>query len=102
MSMQRDCVCIGDSAAKLHVLNPKNDFELVKSYSTKHTKGITVVHLTRGCLITSSKDGTVRISSPTDPPKPIATLHSGFGEIANVSITYVYKKISVLLKYLKI
>jgi len=101
MSMQRDCVCVGDSTAKLHVLNPKNDFELVKSYSTKHTKGITGVHLAHGCLITSSKDGTVRISSPTDPPKPIATFLSGFGEIASVSIIYVYKKMSVLLKYLK-
>lgn len=84
MSMQRDCVCVGDSTAKLHVLNPKNDFELVKSYSTKHTKGITGVHLAHGCLITSSKDGTVRISSPTDPPKPIATFLSGFGEIASM------------------
>lgn len=84
INMQQDCVCIGDSIAKLHVLNPKNDFELVKSYSTEHTKGITGVHLTRGNLITSSTDGTVRISSPTDPPKSMATLCSPFGAIARM------------------
>jgi len=91
--MQQDCVCVGDSVAKLHVLNPKNNFELVKSYSTGHTKRITGVHLTRGNLITSSTDGTVRISSPTDPPKPMATLHSPFGGIARVSITRYTKNI---------
>lgn len=86
MSMQRDWVYVGDSAAKLHVLNPRKEFELVKSYATEHTKRITGVHLTHGCLITSSTDGTVKISSPTDPPKPLATLTSGFGEIASVGI----------------
>lgn len=87
MNMQPDWICVGDSIAKLHILNPKDDFKLVKSYATEHTKGITGVHLTHGCLITSSTDGTVRISSPTDPPKPIATLLSGFGEIASVSVS---------------
>ncbi|XP_029172741.1 F-box/WD repeat-containing protein 9-like [Nylanderia fulva] len=84
MNMQRDCVCIGDSIAKLHVLNPKKDFELVNSYSTGHTKGITGVHLTRGNLITSSTDGSVKIWSPTDPPKLMTTLRSSFGEIARM------------------
>ncbi|XP_072743114.1 F-box/WD repeat-containing protein 9 [Anoplolepis gracilipes] len=84
MNVQQDCICVGDSIAKLHVLNPKNDFELVKSYSTGHTKGITGVRLTHGNLITSSKDGTVRILSPTDPPKFMATLYSSFGEIARM------------------
>ncbi|XP_071574645.1 F-box/WD repeat-containing protein 9-like isoform X2 [Temnothorax nylanderi] len=81
MSMRRDWVCVGDHKAKLHMLNLNNDFELVKSYSTEHTKGITEVHLTHGCLITSSIDGTVRISSLSDPPKPIATLRSKFKHI---------------------
>ncbi|XP_024883726.1 F-box/WD repeat-containing protein 9-like, partial [Temnothorax curvispinosus] len=75
VSMRGDnWVCVGDSKAKLHMLDPKNDFELVKSYSTEHTNGITGVCLMHGCLITSSLDGTVRISSLTDPPRPIATL----------------------------
>ncbi|XP_071560148.1 F-box/WD repeat-containing protein 9-like isoform X2 [Temnothorax nylanderi] len=76
INMRRDLVCVGDNKKKLHMLDPKNDFELVKSYSTKHTGHITGVRLTHGCLITSSWDGTVRISSPTDPPKPITTLRS--------------------------
>lgn len=101
LSMQRDWVCVGDSTAKLHVLNPKNDFELVKSYSTEHTKGITGVHLTHGCLITSSTDGTVRISSPTDPPKPIATLLSGFGEIASVRFAEKYRIIDLKERFVK-
>ncbi|XP_077276742.1 F-box/WD repeat-containing protein 9-like [Temnothorax americanus] len=78
VSMRRDWVFIGDSRAKLHLVNP-NDFEIVKSYSTEHTEDITGVQLTHGCLITSSMDRTVRIWSPTDPPKPIATLRTEFG-----------------------
>ncbi|XP_071582468.1 F-box/WD repeat-containing protein 9-like, partial [Temnothorax nylanderi] len=78
VSMRRDLVCVGDSKAKLHMLDPKNDFELVKSYSTADMGTITGVHLTHGCLITSWNSlhgmGIVRISSPTDPPKPIATI----------------------------
>ncbi|TGZ46152.1 F-box/WD repeat-containing protein 9 [Temnothorax longispinosus] len=74
MSMRRDWVCVGDNEQKLHMLDLTNDFELVKSYSTEHTETLTGVRLTHGCLITSSYDGTVRISSPTDPPKHIATL----------------------------
>ncbi|XP_071565457.1 F-box/WD repeat-containing protein 9-like isoform X2 [Temnothorax nylanderi] len=78
VSMRRDWVFIGDSRGKLHLVNP-NDFEVVKSYSTEHTNSITGVRLTHGCLITSSMDRTVRIWSPTDPPKPIATLRTEFG-----------------------
>ncbi|XP_071565468.1 F-box/WD repeat-containing protein 9-like isoform X2 [Temnothorax nylanderi] len=76
INMRGDWVFIGDRDAKLHILNLNNDFELVKSYSTEHTESITRVHLTHECLITSSMDGTVRISSLTDPPQPIATLSS--------------------------
>ncbi|XP_071582252.1 F-box/WD repeat-containing protein 9-like [Temnothorax nylanderi] len=80
ISMQWNLVCIGDDKAKLHMLNLNNDIELVNSYSIRDTNIssdaniITGVYLTRGCLITSSYDGTVRISSPTDPPRSIATL----------------------------
>ncbi|XP_072743194.1 F-box/WD repeat-containing protein 9-like isoform X2 [Anoplolepis gracilipes] len=71
MNMQQDCVWVGDENNKLHVLDPKKDFELVKSYSIGHTRRITGVCLTHGKLITSSTDGTVRISSPTNPPQHI-------------------------------
>ncbi|XP_071653115.1 uncharacterized protein [Temnothorax longispinosus] len=86
INMRRDLVFVATrprswDSSQLHVLNPKDDFKLVKSYSSEHTKRITRVHLTHECLITSSKDGTVRISSLTDPPKPIATLCSELGGI---------------------
>ncbi|TGZ47692.1 F-box/WD repeat-containing protein 9 [Temnothorax longispinosus] len=90
INMRQDLVFVGTRTwdksrswdfPKLHVLNPKDDFKLVKSYSTEHTKSITKVHLTHECLITSSEDGTVRIASLTDPPKPIATLRSEIGGI---------------------
>lgn len=84
--MQQNCVCVGDNVGNVHILNPRKNFELVKSYPTGHTNTITGIHMTRGCLITSSTDGTVRISSATDPPKIITTLISGFGEIAGVCI----------------
>ncbi|TGZ37445.1 F-box/WD repeat-containing protein 9, partial [Temnothorax longispinosus] len=89
INMRRDLVFVGDKIpyslySKLHVLNPKDDFKLVKSYSTKHTKSITSMHLTHGCLITSSWDGTVRISSLTDPSKPIATLRSKMRHILDM------------------
>ncbi|KOC64775.1 F-box/WD repeat-containing protein 9, partial [Habropoda laboriosa] len=84
MCMQRDMVYVGDGSAKLHVLDPKKDFERVKCYSTDHKKGINGVHIAPGCLITSSMDETVRIFSPTDPPQHFATLKSNYGEIASM------------------
>ncbi|XP_050486863.1 F-box/WD repeat-containing protein 9-like [Bombus huntii] len=83
MCMQRDMIYVGDGSAKLHVLDPRNNFKRVKCYTTEHEKGINGVHSTPGCLITSSMDQTVRISSPTDPPQHLTTLKSTYGEIAN-------------------
>ena len=85
MCMQQDIVYVGDGNAKLHVLDPKKDFKPVKCYTTEHKKGINGVHVAPGCLITSSMDQTVRISSPTDPPQHVTTLKSSYGEIASVS-----------------
>ncbi|XP_024887884.1 mitochondrial division protein 1-like [Temnothorax curvispinosus] len=89
INMRRDLVFVGTvtwaiCSSKLHVLNPKDDFKIVKSYSTKHTDIITGVHLTHGCLITSSRDGTVKISSLTDLSKPIATLRTEIRHILNM------------------
>ncbi|CAK9808505.1 F-box/WD repeat-containing protein 9 [Anthophora plagiata] len=81
--MKSDVVYVGDGSAKLHVLDPKNDFEPVRCYTTDHKKGINGVHLAPGCLITSSTDETVRISSPTDPPRHLTILKSNYGEIAS-------------------
>lgn len=82
--MQRDMVYVGDSHAKLHVLDPKKDFEPVKCYSTEHRRGVNGVHAGPGCLITSSTDKTVRISYPTDPPQHLVTLTSNYGEVASI------------------
>ncbi|KAK1118446.1 hypothetical protein K0M31_015144 [Melipona bicolor] len=83
MCMQQDIVYVGDGNAKLHILDPKKDFKPVKCYTTEHKKGINGVHVAPGCLITSSMDQTVRISSPTDPPQHVTTLKSSYGEIAS-------------------
>ncbi|KAJ8670377.1 hypothetical protein QAD02_001636 [Eretmocerus hayati] len=84
MCLKDDIVYIGDSSAKLHILDPKQDFELVKSFKTEHEKNITGVHVDAGCLITSSLDRTVKISSPTDPPQLLNSLQYNYGEIANI------------------
>ncbi|CAL7949530.1 unnamed protein product [Xylocopa violacea] len=83
MCMQRDMVYVGDGGGKLHVLDPKKNFEPVRSYTTEHKKAINDVHCSPGCLITSSMDETVRIASPTDPPQHLTTLKSSYGEIAS-------------------
>ncbi|XP_024880470.1 F-box/WD repeat-containing protein 9-like isoform X1 [Temnothorax curvispinosus] len=95
IDMRRDLVCVGDNEGKLHMLEPKNDFELVKSYSTEHTDEITGVRLTHGCLITSSLDGTVRISSPTDPPKLIATLEDEYSGKYIYSMDYLNDTLAI-------
>ncbi|XP_076283055.1 F-box/WD repeat-containing protein 9 isoform X2 [Lasioglossum baleicum] len=79
--MQKDVIYVGDNTAKLYVLDPKKNFKVVKSYPTEHTKALTGVHVSPGCLITSSTDKTVRISTPTNPPRHLATLESNYGGI---------------------
>ncbi|XP_058802168.1 F-box/WD repeat-containing protein 9-like [Phymastichus coffea] len=84
MYMQKDVVYVGDSGANLHILDIKQDFDPVKSYKTGHEKKITGVYAGTGCLITSSLDRTVKITSPTDPPHMLATLQYRNGEIAGI------------------
>lgn len=84
--MQKGIVYVGDNGGRVHVLDPNKDFELVQTYVTGHKKAITGVRRVPGCLITSSLDKTVRISSPTHPPRLIRTLQSTYGEVASVRI----------------
>ncbi|XP_024937719.1 F-box/WD repeat-containing protein 9 isoform X2 [Cephus cinctus] len=93
VSMNKGIVYVGDSGAKLHVLNPKKDFELKKCYTTKHEKAITGLHVAPGCLITGSLDKTVIIWSPTDPPQHVETLTSPYGEVP--SIDYMNEVLAV-------
>ncbi|XP_011498763.1 PREDICTED: F-box/WD repeat-containing protein 9-like [Ceratosolen solmsi marchali] len=93
MYMQEEIVYVGDANAKLHILDPKQDFEPVKSYKTNHLKSITGIYVDSGCLITSSLDRTVQISSPTDPPQTLTSLQYSNGEIA--SIDYLNEVLAV-------
>lgn len=84
ISLHKSIVYVGDNGGRLHVLDPNEEFNIVKSYDTGHQKAITGVYQAPGCLITSSLDKTVRILSPTNPPRLLAALHSNYGEIASV------------------
>ncbi|XP_039303964.1 F-box/WD repeat-containing protein 9 isoform X2 [Solenopsis invicta] len=89
MSMQKEWVCVGDTKGMVHVLNPKNGFKLAKSISDGYSDYITGVHLTRGCLITSTT-GYCNVSSLTDPSKSIAILLSEFYEFNEIkSMNYL-------------
>ncbi|XP_034942477.1 F-box/WD repeat-containing protein 9-like [Chelonus insularis] len=83
LCMYRRSVFIGDSGAYIHVLDTDN-YKIVKQYKTEHTKGITGIYASLGSIITSSLDSTVRISSPTDPPKQFTILKSPHGDIAGM------------------
>lgn len=86
MFMYKDTVYIGDSAANIHILDIHKEFDIIRTYETEHTKGITGIHVTPGSILTSSLDSTVRISSPTDPPRQFTILQSRHGDIAGVNI----------------
>ncbi|XP_015118770.1 F-box/WD repeat-containing protein 9 isoform X2 [Diachasma alloeum] len=84
MFMHNGLVYIGDSNSNIHILDEKKDFNVVKSYKTEHTKGITGIHASSGCLMTVSLDKTVRIMGPTDPPQSIATFECKHGDVASM------------------
>jgi len=90
MNIQRDWVSVGDSNAKLHLLDLKNDFELVKSYSTEYTR-ITGVHMTEGFLITVGYMDCIKFLSLTDPPQ-LSFKWCRASYIPRVSITRIYRK----------
>ncbi|XP_043274234.1 F-box/WD repeat-containing protein 9-like [Venturia canescens] len=84
MAMDKRAVYVGDNSGRLHILDSRNRFEMVKSYDTGHTKGINCLCATPGGLITGSLDKTVRFLSPTDPPQLITRLSGSVGEIAGM------------------
>ncbi|XP_078035302.1 F-box/WD repeat-containing protein 9 [Augochlora pura] len=83
MCMHKDIIYVGDSTAKIHVLDPKENFKAVKTYPTEHKQALTGIHVAPGCLITCSTDKNVIINTPTDPPQHLATLKSNCGGIAS-------------------
>ncbi|XP_011305824.1 F-box/WD repeat-containing protein 9-like [Fopius arisanus] len=84
MFMHNGLVYMGDSNSNIHVLEENNDFNILKSYKTEHTKGITAIHATAGSLMTASLDKTVRIWGATDPPQSIVDFECKHGDVANM------------------
>ncbi|XP_066589049.1 F-box/WD repeat-containing protein 9-like [Prorops nasuta] len=84
LCMKDNIVLIGDSNANITILDPRKNFEKVKHCQSSHGRGITGIHLSRGCLVTSSTDRTAKILTPTDPPQYITTVKCSYGEIAGI------------------
>lgn len=90
MDMLKGTVYIGDSAANIHILDINKEFNIIRTYKTEHTNKISGIRVTPGSIITSSADSTVRISSPTDPPRQFTILQCRHGDIAGVSFHFFY------------
>ena len=58
----------------------------LQSCEVGHTSKLTCVKHGMGSILTSSTDGTVRISTPTQKPEAIAVIMSQAGEVTGVSI----------------
>ena len=57
----------------------------LQSCEVGHTSKLTCVKHGMGSILTSSTDGTVRISTPTQKPEAIAVIMSQAGEVTGVS-----------------
>jgi hypothetical protein len=58
----------------------------LQSYEVGHSAQLTCVKHGMGSILTSSPDGTVRISTPTRRPETMAVISSQVGEVTGVSI----------------
>ncbi|XP_069700285.1 F-box/WD repeat-containing protein 9-like isoform X4 [Periplaneta americana] len=82
VSFNNDLLYVGDTKGRLHLLNPVHGhFNIVESYEVGHTAKLTCVQHGMGSILTSSTDGTVRISTPTQRPENIAVVSSQGGEV---------------------
>ena len=57
----------------------------LQTYEVGHTSKLTCVKHGMGSILTSSTDGTVRVSTPTQQPEAIAVVVSKTGEVTGVS-----------------
>jgi hypothetical protein len=57
----------------------------LQSCEVGHTAKLTCVKHGMGSILTSSTDGTVRVSTPTQKPEAIAVIMSQAGEVTGVS-----------------
>ncbi|PNF16360.1 hypothetical protein B7P43_G10497 [Cryptotermes secundus] len=82
MSFSNNLIYVGDSKGNLHLINPaQGQFNIVDSYKVGHSAQLTCVQHGMGSILTSSTDGTVRISTPTQRPETIAVISSQVGEV---------------------
>lgn len=82
LSFSENLLYVGDNKGKLHLLNPAHGwFNIVESYEVGHTAMLTCVKHGMGSILTSSTDGTVRVSTPTQKPEAIAVIVSQAGEV---------------------
>ncbi|PNF41646.1 hypothetical protein B7P43_G07628 [Cryptotermes secundus] len=77
MSFSNNLIYVGDSKGNLHLINPaQGHFNIVDSYKVGHRARLTCVQHGMGSILTSSTDGTVRISTPTQRPETITVISS--------------------------
>jgi len=82
LSLSENLLYVGDNKGKLHLLNPAHGwFDIVETCEVGHTSKLTCVKHGMGSILTSSTDGTVRISTPTQKPEAIAVIKSQAGEV---------------------
>ncbi|XP_076039567.1 F-box/WD repeat-containing protein 9-like isoform X2 [Oratosquilla oratoria] len=68
-------VILGDSKGIVHVMDPNHpEFAIVKSDNVGHTDKVTKVIGGYGSLLTASRDGSIKVHSPSWPAKTWATL----------------------------
>ncbi|PSN30204.1 hypothetical protein C0J52_21036 [Blattella germanica] len=84
LSFNDNLLYVGDTKGQLLLLNPTHgQFNIVKVFEVGHTSKVTCVQHGMGSIITSSTDGTVRISTPTQEPQTIAIITSQGGEVTS-------------------
>lgn len=85
MSFNNNLLYVGDSKGQLHLINPaQGQFSIVDSYNVGHSAQITCVKHGMGSILTSSTDGTVRVSTPTQRPETMAVIRSRVGEVTGL------------------
>ncbi|KAJ9577389.1 hypothetical protein L9F63_006012, partial [Diploptera punctata] len=81
LSFNDNLLYVGDTKGQLHLLNPsQGQFNIIKAYDIGHSRKLTCVKHGMGSIMTSSSDGTLRISTPTQEPQTIAIISSKGGE----------------------
>lgn len=98
--MDSGLLYVGDNRGSIHVISTNDGrAQKITTFETGHQKAISYVKHGRGYLLTSSLDGSIRISIPTNPPHAIATVLSSGGEVGGVSVLFAMKEKRILISY---